>query len=482
MSTNPSASPRTAFRRFSVAMGFGSTSKAEVKPESSASAAATPSSIAKYLVDSKAAFLKDAEAAGNEKKWTVVLGNEAGDLDSVASSIAYAWFLSEVEKKPAVPLIQIARDDFVLRAENVYALGLAGIHNPSDELLTTSDIEGKPSFPSSSFFLVDQNRLASQFTGTVIGIIDHHQDEGLYKDTCTVREIVLCGSCSSLVSLALPPQMPAELATLLLTAIVIDTGGFKDRQAGTKLIPLTTLSEPTDVPFAPDALHEVAFIKKLNKDLQHRKSDLSHLGGWDLLRRDYKEYTHSLPWMEGQPTIKVGLATVPVALKVWGKKGKLEKDSVAWMKHRGLTVLGVLTTFTDEKKKKGKDKKGKKDDDKGKGKDKGKGDHKREMAWIILQPEGENAPTIDVPALASRLWAGLEGSKELSPQPHKKFNLKKNGKLPSNAKGKVYKQGNASATRKVVAPLVKTILEGAPAASPPSAETEPQKEAAAAKL
>lgn len=371
----------------------------------------------------------------------------------MASSIAYAWYLSNVEKKPAVPLIQIAREDLSLRAENLYALGLAGINQPAEQLLTTTDIEKLNPFPADTFFLVDQNRLGSQFSGKVVGIIDHHQDEGLYTDTATVRNIKPCGSCSSLVATALPPKLSAELATLLLTAIVIDTNGLKpggkatdeDRQAASKVAPLTVLSG-SDTSFTPDTLHEAPFIKQLNKELQGRKEDLSHLSGWDLLRRDYKEYTYKLTWMAGEPVIKVGLSTVPVALKVWGKKGKLEKDSLAWMQHRGLTVLGALTTFKDEKKKKKKD---------------GKGEHKREMAWIILGKEAVDGEAgVDVPALASRLWAGLEESKELDVRPHKKFKLEKSGNLPEGARGKVYKQGNASATRKVVAPLVKTILEG----------------------
>jgi exopolyphosphatase len=345
------------------------------------------------------------------------------DLDSLASAIAYAWFLSQVEKKPAVPLIQIGREDFNLRAENLYALSLTGIHDPASELLTTSDV---PQFPSTDFFLVDQNRLPPQFSGTVVGIIDHHQDEGLHKDTAKIRQISLCGSCASLVASSLPAQVP---------------NGFKpggkataeDREAATKLVPLLAPSSLDDFePPMPDALHEVSFITALNKELSTRKSDLSYLSGWDLLRRDYKEYSFTLRWMEGEPTIKVGLATVPVALKVWGKKGKLEQESLKWMKHRGLTVLGVLTTF--------------------KGK---KGVHKRQMAVIITDETGK----VDVPALASKFWAGIEGNTELDARIHKKFKLERNGHLPANSAGKVYKQRNATATRKTVAPLVKAILE-----------------------
>ncbi|EAU84042.2 exopolyphosphatase [Coprinopsis cinerea okayama7 len=558
--------------------------------------------LATFLSTSKVTFLTQVrEAPEDAKKWTLVTGNEAGDLDSIASAIGYAWFLSQVNQQPAIPLIQIAKEDFILRAENLFALSLAGIPDPQEYLLSPSDL---CDFHPDNFALVDHNRLGAQYAGgKVVGVIDHHEDEGLYMDTAVPRLIKPCGSCASLVASQLPPDLPAELATLLLSAILIDTAGLKpggkatddDRLAAVNLAVKSTLGishNLTDV-----GLRDVPAIKNLSKELGEKKNDLSHLSGWDLLRRDYKESTYILPWADGQPAIKVGLATVPVQLKVWGSDGKLETDSLAWMKKRDLTILGVLTTFReekddgkekkkdkkdkdeekekkkdkdkdkkdkkkekdeekekkdkdkdkkkdkkkendddddekekkkdkkkekdeekekkkdkkkdddekdkkkdkekkkdedekekekkekkkekgDEKEEKKKDKKEEKDDeekdkkkdkkkekekdkkdDKEKEKDEGKkGKHAREQAWIILDNEGSS---VDVNALAARLWQGLEEDTTLQLKPHKNFAVDdgKTDKLPPNSKIRVYKQKNADATRKAVAPLVKTILE-----------------------
>ena len=395
------------------------------------------------------------------------------DLDSIASSIAFAWILSEIHKKPAVPLIQVERADLKLRPENLYAFSLAGLSETQDDLLTITELADFKPFPSQTFALVDHNRLGPAFIldnpkAEVIAVVDHHEDEGLYPQALP-RIISPAGSCSSHIGALCPPELPAELATLLLTAILIDTDGLKpggkaidlDRSSALSLATKSTLAN-TIPPLSalssvdhpnPNALYDSQAVKDLTKTLDTKKSDVSHLSGFDLLRRDYKEATYTLKWAAGEPSIKAGLSTVPLRLKTWGSKGRLETDAVTWMQRRGITVLGVLTSYKDTK--------GNKFIRTGKGK------HKREMAWIVLEETeltqlSASSDGLTVSVLSDRLWAGLEANDEIKVEKYKKFDLQKSGKLPPTSRARVYKQGNAHANRKVIAPALKDILESAP--------------------
>ncbi|KAF7341975.1 DHH phosphoesterase [Mycena venus] len=409
----------SALRRLSTALKLGKTPGPSI-PDAS--------SLSNFLSTAKEKYLNDIRATPRKgAEWTIVMGNEAGDLDSLASSIAYAWVQSEIEKKPSIPLIRIGRDDLNLRAENLYALKLAGINNPQEQLLCISDLEDVKPFPSITFALVDHNRLGASFStdnpnANVITVIDHHEDENLYADSADPRKIAPAGSCASHVATLYPKEadIPRELATLLLSAILIDTGGLVpggkalqvDHEAASYLIPRSTLTDSISSstlssisPTNPRMLLDIPEVKHLSDDLSDKKTDVSHLGAWDLLRRDYKEYTYTLNWHPSTPTIKAGLATVPVKLRSWGSDGKLEREAQRWMERQGLSVLGVLTSFTDTNKF---------------GKS-GKGKHRREMAWFIR--DGSDSQKLQLEEVASRLWKGLEGNEEIQVTKHKKMDL-----------------------------------------------------------
>ncbi|KAF9485702.1 DHH phosphoesterase [Pholiota conissans] len=454
---------KSPFRRLSVALKF-----AEANMPAQVPHVASPSNtLSLFLTTSKAAFLKDAKEGGNKAAgWTVVMGNEAGDLDSIASAIAYAWIQSEVHKIPAVPLIQVERPDLALRAENLHALKIAGLSESNEELLTLTEISEFKPFPAHKFNLVDHNRLADAYTVDnpsveVTAVIDHHEDEGLYLNA-NPRIVIPCGSCASHVAALCPPELPAELASLLLAAIIIDTDGFKpdgkgtqiDRDAGNNIAVKSTYAKflPPLSALAPidfhirDGLYNSQIIMELTQTLAEKKMDVSHLTAFDLLRRDYKEYVHPLSWVSDKPSIKLGLSTVPVSLKDWATDGRLEDAAIKWATQRGLTILGVLTSFREDKSNiLGKSSKGK---------------HKREMAWIIIDdPQLSEIEGLNPDVLKDRLAAGLEADDVVQVEKFKKFTLE-DGKLPPHSRELLYKQGNAHATRKAIAPLVKKILEG----------------------
>jgi hypothetical protein len=63
-------------------------------------------------------FLADVRA-GRASNWTIVLGNEAGDLDSLAAAFSYAYHLGHVDpSRPTIGLLQTPFDALDLRPEN----------------------------------------------------------------------------------------------------------------------------------------------------------------------------------------------------------------------------------------------------------------------------------------------------------------------------------------------------------------------------
>lgn len=372
-------------------------------------------------------------------------------------------------------MTQTARADLHLRAENLHALALAQL-NPDTDILCIDDIPYDPSgpFPSTNFALVDHNRLNPRFTRgnpdvRVVAVVDHHEDEGLYRDTADPRLVVVpTGSCASLVTQLFEQRdavgdIPPELATLLLCSILIDTGGLKpggkaeaaDHRAARLLVPRAQAAAfyqqassaspfegserdaqaQSGVQVNEAAPHETRGLKELHETLQEKKASVAHLGTHDLLRRDYKEYTMS-PAGAPSTEIHVGLSSVPVGFAEWLPRHGEDffRETERYMTEHGLRVLGILTSFRDE-------------EHLGKS---GRGKHRREQMYVV---RGDKE-------LADALFDALAESEELKLKRVKFPEYGVHNGFGDEFRARVWQQKNVDATRKATAPLVKSIIEG----------------------
>ncbi|KAG8988436.1 Exopolyphosphatase [Tulasnella sp. 427] len=118
-----------------------------------------------------------------------------------------------------------------------------------------------------------------------------------------------------------------------------------------------------------------------------------------------------------------------MGLEAWSDRDGSDKffDEVEnYLTERKLSVLGILTTFKSEKKKK----------------------KKRELLFVT----DKNTIGADV---EQRLFDGLANSPQLDLKETDKLGTPKE---PEHTR--VWEQGNTDANRKVIAPLVKSLLEG----------------------
>ncbi|KAB5588787.1 hypothetical protein CTheo_7774 [Ceratobasidium theobromae] len=439
---------------------FASTTGTPITTSSTESGSGLPltsnmSALSAFLSSNKRAFLADLASKYGEG-WTIVMGNEAGDLDSCASAIAFSYLSTTLDHTRTVALIQTPRADLFLREENLLAFRLAHLDGQNADLLTLDDITSiSPSFQLSSlrttFALVDHNRILPQFLADpksqseldrVVAIFDHHDDEGFHK-SANPREIrVPTGSCASIVADYFRKRFPrssgpedaiSQTSSLLISAIAIDTGGLKeggkaeplDRSVSEFLYPISSFGAPSIAVDKPNK--DSKTITELTDALTDTKRDVSHLSGRDLLRRDYKESQFT---SHDGNSIRVGLSTVPVGLNHWidrdgAKKFWAAQD--AWIKERNLDISGVLTTFRTRV----------------------KGKHKREMLLVFPSTGAvADAPT----GLELKLYAALEANQELEMERKEIAGIE-------GRKARAWQQRNKQATRKTIAPLLKSILE-----------------------
>ena len=397
------------------------------------------------------------------------------DLDSLASSIAYSFLASTLLASRTIPLSLTPTKYMNLRQENLLAFRYAHIDPLSlvhPDTLPAVDGRGAAGLGDLAglgveFALVDHNHLLPMFgDGKVNAVIDHHEDDHAHEDA-SIRLIQFpTGSCSSLVTKQFRPQweasisgpagkasgpIPPELATLLLSAILIDTAALK---AGGKAMPTDMESAEflyplSNIPQAADALRPTAEaasdnFAKVYESLSTAKEDVSALNTQELLLRDYKEY-HLQTASTAFPLLRAGLSSVPVAFKDWldredGLWKNLLEEVDKYMEERGLDICGVLTSYHNAK-----------------------GKHKREIA-LFTRSAGALRSHEEAKTVMDILADGFENSDVLSLKdwggPVMTLLARKTtaDDETQGRYGRVWKQSNSKATRKQVAPLLHEVV------------------------
>ncbi|XP_078143399.1 exopolyphosphatase PRUNE1 isoform X3 [Centroberyx gerrardi] len=181
-----------------------------------------------FLSRCRQAVQADAAEAG--PGFHVVLGNEACDVDSMVSALAYAYFLFKTVQSEmlALPVLNICQSEFVLRSDSVFLLRQTGLS--ADLLLFRDqlDLLHLQRAGRLRLTLVDHNVLPSAdagLEGAVVEVIDHHLLEREPSSSCPVT-VETVGSCATLVTERIVQKAPdildQQLAQLLYATILLD--------------------------------------------------------------------------------------------------------------------------------------------------------------------------------------------------------------------------------------------------------------------
>ncbi|TGZ81389.1 DHH phosphoesterase, partial [Ascodesmis nigricans] len=238
-----------------------------------------------------------------------------------------------------------------LRPEFLHLLHHPRLQIPPSSLLFAPDhnLTNRP------VHLVDHNTpaLAAIRDNDVIGIIDHHDDEGHYPNA-TPRLVQKAGSCTSLIlhhfhtngtaTAALGVSEKRELAVLAMAAVLIDTANMTMR-----VTPYDSAAVALLESWLSEEDEEEGMGKwdreEFYQALAAAKKSVDSLSLRDLLRKDYKQ------WADGAVTLGIASVVKPLRYLLEEKAENCIPDFLEtlekYAREEGLDVLAVMTTDGD---------------------------------------------------------------------------------------------------------------------------------------
>ncbi|SSD58649.1 related to Exopolyphosphatase [Saccharomycodes ludwigii] len=308
-------------------------------------------SLIGYLKFLRGTYLRDFSGAS----LTIVCGNQSADLDSVVSSLAYAYLnYVKYPQIPIIPIINIPKQDLKLRKDIIYVLNKTENIASENDLFFIEDIQQlKSHFKGVNIeaILVDHNKpqgQANDIIDSVIGIIDHHEDMKISRENIKKFNgpdiIQVAGSCSSLVTNYWVKQLGnvdalKPISELCLSAVLIDTANMKFKVETPDIEALKVYKATLPPTYG---------IEQFYTDIKKNKDNLDGLSLYDIVRKDYKEF--NFEYKSKNVLLNVGIAAivkpVPWLLTKFGIED-FQKTSSEFGKH--LDVFIILTSFNNSK-------------------------------------------------------------------------------------------------------------------------------------
>ena len=204
-----------------------------------------------------------------------VLGHKSPDTDSTGSPIIWAWYLTEVNGTPAIPVL-------LGEPNTEAAFMLTHWDLPKPQIIADVTAED-------SVVIVDTNNPAelppSINDAKILGIIDHHMLVGGLKTRTPIDITIRPLACTATILHDLIgadlARAPRGIKGAMLSCILSDTLEFRS--------PTTT---PHDRAVAESLAADLGLsIPDFAAELFAAKSDVSAFSDAELLRMDSKEYT-----------------------------------------------------------------------------------------------------------------------------------------------------------------------------------------------
>ncbi|KAI1886017.1 hypothetical protein AGOR_G00209710 [Albula goreensis] len=273
----------------------------------------------------------------------IVLGNEACDLDSMVSSLAFAYFLSKRagSGKAPVPVLNIPRAEFPLHTDNGFLLRESGLTQDALVFRDEVDLPGLHREGKLALTLVDHNVLASADTdleGVVVEVIDHHQLERKPSPSCSIT-VETVGSCTTLVTERIMQTahevLDKQVAMLLYGAIVMDC---------VNMAPEAGKVTPKDSKYVHSvgvAISRSATKGALFQSLQNAKFDISGLTTEQMLLKDLKVVTGA--------DLKLAVSVIYMTLEAFLQRRGLQKELCDFCHKHSYSLVIAMAISIDEK-------------------------------------------------------------------------------------------------------------------------------------